>query len=190
MRAIVCLFSAGVLVAACGGSDATTLFTPAGDGGTNNEGGNGTDGGGNPDGNPNPGNDGGNVIPDGGATMLACGPNLSCNLQVEQCCVQTGNGPPKYTCAATCPQNATALKCRSAADCGNDVCCASNTQPVTSQCKPQCAPKEAQLCDPDPKAPPKASYCGDAGACSSANIGDWGLPQGYGTCGGIPGPGG
>ncbi len=185
MRVIVCLISAGVLVAACGGADSTPLFSPGGgDGGTDGGNNGGGDGG-------NPG-DGGNVVPEGGAATLACGPTLSCNLQAEQCCVELvgGGGPPKFTCAATCPPAATALKCRSAADCGNDVCCASDTQPVTSQCKAQCLPKEAELCDPRANAPPKASYCGDAGACSNKNIADWGLPQGFGTCGGIPGPGG
>jgi hypothetical protein len=39
----------------------------------------------------------------------------------------------------------------------------------------------AQLCDPASDA--GCTY-GDAGACSGANIGTWGLPNGFGTCGG------
>jgi hypothetical protein len=40
----------------------------------------------------------------------------------------------------------------------------------------------ALLCDP---ALGGDAGCGEAGACSSNNIASWGLPSGFGTCGGV-----
>ncbi len=74
------------------------------------------------------------------------------------------------------------IKCSGAANCGaGTVCCIS--QNGASACAASCSRNGAQLCDPAVAA--AASGCGDAGACSSMNIGDWGLPDTFGTCGGV-----
>ena len=76
------------------------------------------------------------------------------------------------------------LTCKSVVDCPpNTVCCGLLVagQPA-SVCKWPCGgPDEAQLCDPDAG----DSGCPiEAGPCSTATNSDWGLPNGYGTCGG------
>jgi hypothetical protein len=81
------------------------------------------------------------------------------------------------------PKDSIALQCSGSANCGGGkVCCVSSTKGVaSSECLPSCGPDSAQLCDPSAT----SSGCGDAGACSNQNIGDWGLPGTFGTCGGV-----
>jgi hypothetical protein len=80
------------------------------------------------------------------------------------------------------------LSCKGIADCpSNTVCCgfrASGGNPA-STCKAPCnGPNEVQLCDPNAAASGCPAAGANAGACSSATSSDWGLPNGYATCGG------
>lgn len=135
--------------------------------------------------------------PGGNTTSIACG-STTCALPAQTCCVYPFANPPpdfSYSCAtgAGCPDagggggggggNVTALKCSGAANCpASTVCCVSQTNAGTSSdCQTACTKNQAQLCDP---AAMPSGCAGDAGACSNANIGDWGLPGSFGTCGG------
>lgn len=133
--------------------------------------------------------------PGGTTSIITCG-GTTCSIPAEQCCVYANQNPPpdfSYECssAGVCPAAGgggdppSELKCSSAANCpSGTVCCVhqggGNT--VSSACQTSCTGGQAQLCDP--ASSPAASGCGDAGACSNANIGDWGLPASFGTCGG------
>ncbi len=193
MRASSFGFALVTLAAAACGSEDSTLFslppgaTDGGAGATPDGGAAGGDGGATtaPDGGgvttPDGGASGPPVTVDGGgpAVTLSCGP-FTCKLPGEQCCVFGG---PTYACLAQCPNMATALKCASAADCGGkDVCCVSQN-PLKSACMKACGPNDAMLCDP--AAANSKNRCANNAPCSNANIGDWGLPGSYGTCGGV-----
>lgn len=124
----------------------------------------------------------------GDPQLLACG-SVSCSVPAQSCCV---SDPPSYACISgpSCPVNdagvsATALRCSGAANCApNTVCCVyeTPTKQVASDCKPACGGGEAQLCNPTAA---NSGCAPDAGACSSANVSDWGLPSTYATCGGV-----
>jgi hypothetical protein len=73
-----------------------------------------------------------------------------------------------------------ALKCSGAANCASGMVCCIGPNGA-SACAASCTRDQAQLCDPNAM----MSGCGDAGACSSMNIGDWGLPRTFATCGGL-----
>lgn len=132
--------------------------------------------------------------PGGNTSQLACG-STSCAIPGESCCVVSSGGNTAYGCVSgtSCPApppggggDSIALKCSSAANCSaGTICCVSKQGSVaTSACQLTCtASYEAQLCDlnaPSTGCPPNASS-----ACSSNNVGDWGLPSTYATCGGI-----
>jgi hypothetical protein len=51
---------------------------------------------------------------------------------------------------------------------------------TTSSCEATCMQNQAQLCDKNAM----DAGCAPGVRCSSNNIGDWGLGQGYATCGG------
>ncbi|HSQ61787.1 MAG TPA: hypothetical protein VLM85_01180 [Polyangiaceae bacterium] len=156
---------------ACGGASGTTAL--AGGGTTTNDGG--------PGGNPQ---------------VVSCGTS-TCSIPAQACCVFETTPAWTYGCVdgTTCPVLAggpngagvqgTALGCSGAANCtGGDVCCVfenANKQ-VVSACQATCPAGGAQLCDPTAAS---SGCAADAGACSSANISDWGLPKGYATCGGV-----
>jgi hypothetical protein len=163
------LFLSPVTFCACGGETSTLLLAPPGsEGGVGaTEGGVGA-------------TEGGVVATDGGGgSTLACGP-FTCKLPGEQCCV---SATPTYSCMGKCPPNDTALKCASAANCGGgEVCCVSQN-PLQSACMKACGNGDAMLCDP--AATPAANRCANSAPCSTKNIGDWGLPSTYGTCGGV-----
>jgi len=160
---------------ACGGagSTSTDLFG-AGDGGGRD--GSSTGGGG----------DGGSG---GNAQSIACG-TTTCEIPRDSCCVYD-TMPPSYQCVtgAACPSMngggaGVSLQCSGAANCAaGTVCCVSRSSTgVAATCKVVCTGSEAQLCDPNAA----SSGCSaNAGACSTNNIGDWGLPKGYATCGGV-----
>ena len=139
----------------------------------------------------------GDAGPGGNTSAIPCGAT-SCSIPSEQCCVYTNQNPPpdfSYACSSggVCPgldagpgDQPSALKCSSAANCpSGTVCCVSQSggNAVASDCQASCGGNSAQLCDPGVSS--AASGCGDAGACSSSNIGDWGLPRTFGTCGGV-----
>mgnify|MGYP001599631785 FL=1 len=122
---------------------------------------------------------------DGGGSLL-CG--ASTCKSTDTCCIYTNNGAAKYQCESACsaPKNGdqlSALSCTSTADCGGEVCCIrrSNGGNV-STCEIACSPvkNEVQLCDPSAQNP----GCPAVAPCSSNNVADWGLPSGFGTCGG------
>ena len=135
-------------------------------------------------------NDGG---PGGNTQTLACG-SAACSIPAQSCCVYETSPAWSYACidGTSCPVldgggggQGTALACSGAANCGSGtVCCVfegANKQ-VQSSCMAACPSNGAQLCDPTAS----ASGCGpNAGACSTANVSDWGLPKGFATCGGI-----
>jgi hypothetical protein len=141
----------------------------------------------------------------GDATSLNCG-STSCHLPNEACCFYPiSNPPPPFYAACSsggsCPTipadagyeagAATEVHCEVQANCGgNTVCCveAPASGNVTSHCVSASAcnstdagSRAALLCD---MAAADAG-CGGAGACSSANIATWNLPNGFGTCGGV-----
>ena len=137
--------------------------------------------------------------PGGNLTSLPCG-TATCAIPSDRCCAYPVQNPPpdfSYLCAtgASCPaagggggaNKPTELTCSGAANCPTGtVCCVVDMNNVlSSACHAACNPaggKEAQLCDP--AATPTG--CGaDAGTCSNNNIGDWGLANSFGTCGGI-----
>lgn len=143
------------------------------------------------------GGDGGAPLdagPGGSTTSITCGTTM-CALPAQTCCVYPLANPPpdfSYACAVGACADAggggggpdvTALKCSGAANCpASTVCCVSQTNAGTSSdCQASCTNKQAQLCDP---AATPTGCAGDAGVCSNANIGDWGLPGSFGTCGG------
>jgi hypothetical protein len=130
--------------------------------------------------------------PGGSTSSVVCG-STTCAIPSDMCCVfQPAAPPPDFTYAcgggAACPpgvggNGTTSLKCSSAANCpSNTVCCAHPVgNDVASSCQATCTGTDAQLCDPRAA----SSGCvGDAGTCSSMNIGDWNLPATFGTCGG------
>ncbi len=133
--------------------------------------------------------------PGGSTSSITCGAT-TCSIPAETCCVYPVANPPpsvSYACAvgSGCPapttggDPATALKCSSAVNCpANTVCCVSQVgNTVSSACQSSCTNQQAQLCDPN--VAQGASGCAaDAGACSNSQIGDWGLPKTFGTCGG------
>jgi hypothetical protein len=131
-------------------------------------------------------NSDGAVGPGGNTTTFPCG-SQSCSIATQICCVaQNGRGAVCVSgsdCAAADagqPGDLAGLKCTGAANCAQGtVCCIDPSG--NSACAASCDQNGAQLCDPAAANP----GCGDAGACSSRNIGDWGLPRTFGTCGGI-----
>jgi len=168
-----------VAQAACGGP----AFTRAGgDGGAATQDGSTGDASG-ADSAADAGADAGPVGEQCGATM--CGAR-------EACCIYSNNGvPSRFECHAVCPaaqggQQLSSLRCARASDCtGGDVCCVERVASENvSACAPACTQNQAQLCDPG--AP--TSGCSASSPCSTSNIADWGLPQGMGTCGGVPVP--
>jgi hypothetical protein len=140
----------------------------------------------------------GGGAPGGSMSSLPCG-STQCAIPAEVCCVSANANPPpdfSYACyTGTCPVDdagavgaggPTALQCSGAANCpANTVCCVTQ-QPgggVASSCVATCDPAgSAQLCDPNAA---NSGCSQDAGACSSANVTDWGLPSSYATCGGV-----
>jgi hypothetical protein len=141
----------------------------------------------------------------GDATSLNCG-NTSCHLPSEACCFYpiTNPPPPFYAACSgggSCPTipadagyeagAATTVHCEVQANCGGTtVCCleAAASGNVTSHCvaanscnSSDAGARAALLCDPAAT----DAGCGSAGACSSANITTWDLPNGFGTCGGV-----
>src|SRR5262249_12138151 len=85
-------------------------------------------------------------------------------------------------CTAAGGRDVTGLKCTGAANCPpGTVCCVRQTSNgATSECQNACGQNEAQLCDPNAT----TTGCEAGVNCSNNNIGDWGLPQNYATCGG------
>lgn len=162
-------------------------------GGTNDGGdGGGSSSGGGGDGGVNPPDAG----PGGDTTKLTCGAT-TCALPAQQCCVADlpGQNNIGYGCAAAsdagCPRpdgggggggDVTSLKCSGAANCpANTKCCVRSTNGgASSECKADCGNNEAQLCDPNAT----TTGCPQQDPCSNDNIGDWGLPNTYATCGG------
>lgn len=120
-------------------------------------------------------------------SSVTCGA-ASC-LSGESCCIYTdGGGGAQYQCGATCAQSGggaqlSTLGCTSSADCVGQACCIrrSNGGNV-SVCEAQCsaANGEVQLCDPNAA----DAGCPPSQPCSTDNLGDWGLPSGFATCGG------
>jgi hypothetical protein len=195
----------------CGGASATDVTTaPPGDGGladgasssgASSSGASSSSGGSSsgsvgPDGGLNPPDAG----PGGTTSQITCGAT-SCAIATEVCCVSRTNAGTAYGCATgtTCPGagggdgggggggggggDVVALKCSGAANCApGTVCCVDQTNNgATSACLPSCGQGQAQLCDPTAGT---ATGCAVNQPCSSNNIGDWGLPRTYATCGG------
>ncbi len=175
-------------------SGATSSTSSSGSSGTASDGGSGDAGDGGSSGAL--GGDGGVDPPDAGpggsTTSITCGAT-SCALPAQQCCASQVPGPGNlgWACVAAsdagCPPppgggDVTSLKCSAQANCPtNTVCCVRQTNDgAASECKASCTNNEAQLCDPN--AVPTG--CSQQNACSSKNIGDWGLPNTYATCGG------
>jgi|GEM_PF-2316566 len=142
------------------------------------------------------------AAPGGDAGAVNCG-NIDCQLPAQTCCAYPIlNAPPPFYLAcstgASCPAldaggydagAPTELQCEVQANCpGAQVCCiyAPSAGKISSHCTTEnsCAAdggtKTAELCNPALA----DAGCGDAGACSSTNIGTWHLPAGFGTCGG------
>ena len=185
------------LIAACGGASSTEIIGPGGTAGADGGPGGSASGEGGPASGgareagsaTNGGVDPPGAAPGGSASALPCG-TATCVLPAESCCVSDlGNGSLGYACIATGARcgagggNATALSCSATANCpAGSVCCASDAiRPTSSQCRSACGPKEAQLCDPKAA----TTGCAASAPCSSRNIGDWGLPSAYATCGGV-----
>ena len=134
--------------------------------------------------------------PGGDMTRLACG-GASCAIPGVSCCIyQLNNGPPDfaYACVTgtTCPArggagDSTLLQCAGAANCAaGKVCCVKDRAGVvSSSCETTCVAaagaKTAQLCDPAAA----TTGCTATAPCSHDNIGDWGLPNTFATCGGV-----
>lgn len=197
---LVCVATAVGL--GCGGASSTDVAAP-GDGGageaaasSSGASGSGSSSGGS-SGTPNLGPDGGvnpaDAGPGGDTTRVNCGAT-SCAIATEICCVtrRQNTVPPgaSYGCVtgAACPVppgggDVSALKCSSAANCpAGTVCCVDQVNNgSTSACQASCGQGQAQLCDP---AAGDAGGCAPNQPCSSNNIGDWGLPRSYATCGG------
>jgi hypothetical protein len=154
----------------------------SGGGGASDGGATGSDGGVNPPG----------AGPGGSTSQLTCG-STSCAIPAETCCVVSSGSNTSYGCVSgtSCPApdagaggDSIALKCSGAANCSpGTVCCVSKQGAVaTSACEVTCtASYQAQLCDLN--AP--STGCPTSAACSSKNVGDWGLPSTYATCGGM-----
>lgn len=203
MKKILALIATSAVALCCGGASQTAIDAAA-DGGAGAEASTTADGG--PRGAP------GTVVADGGtgagaeagapggsATALSCG-TASCVIPSESCCLTEAGGTFSFSCVvgSSCPGAASdaggngtgqngdtaTLKCTSAANCaGGTVCCVSAVNSgVTSECKTSCGGggDTAQLCDPASATP----GCPAAEPCSSKDIGDWGLPPTFGTCGG------
>lgn len=174
-----------LFVAGCGGADSTTLFIPpdgSADGSTTP-----SDASPFSDGAPSITADGG---PGGTPQAIACG-GSQCAIPGQSCCVYQTQPTWTYQCVngTICPQvgggtQGTSLKCSGTSNCAQGtLCCVYqdvNKQTVSS-CEKACPNGGAQLCDPN--AP--NSGCPSNATCSTANIGDWGLPKGYATCGGV-----
>lgn len=202
MKKILAVVSVGAVAICCGGAAETGVTDGADAGG---EGGASSDAAG-----ANDGARGapGAVVADGGTgaeagapggttSTLLCG-SATCLIPTESCCLSSVNSTFAFACVvgATCPaasgsgdgggngQNGdtASLKCTSAANCAaGTVCCVSApNNGATSECKPSCAPMDAQLCDPAAA----TTGCAPAEPCSSRKIDDWGLPPTFGTCGG------
>jgi hypothetical protein len=208
--AVVTIACSGLAVWAGCGSDSET--TPTDDGGPGEGGASSSSGtasgsssgssGSNPDGGIDPPDAG----PGGDTTKIACGAT-TCPIPSETCCISpvAGPGDRAYSCAVTaadagCPQpdggrfgggggDVISLKCTDSANCAaGTVCCVRQSRNgAASECQPSCnMNNEAQLCDKS--APDGGSGCPQQEPCSSRNIGDWGLPNGFATCGGRGGP--
>jgi hypothetical protein len=193
MRRILALTACAALVAgawACGGTDSSLSdagadgTVPNGDGGGGNDSGGGGDGGGGGD--SGGGNDGSVVgdgaVGDAGNVSISCG-STTCGI-ADTCCVKSqGADAGAFCVTGACPAMQTALKCSKAADCAMGlVCCATIDQNnnVSSTCAATCTGNNsAPLCDPKSDA-----GCPPMQPCSTNNIGDWNLPNTFGTCGG------
>lgn len=172
------------------GSDGSSVGTGVDDGGSTAQGGDGGV----------KGDDGGTATdasPGGTTTALTCG-TTSCSIPAQTCCTtRTAASSFDFFCVngGTCPTVVTeagttkpvALGCSSAANCasGEECCLTSANGGTTSSCKPNgtCSGgggDTALLCDP---ANPTAG-CPTGEPCSSKNIAEWRLPNGFGTCGG------
>jgi hypothetical protein len=123
--------------------------------------------------------------PGGNTGSIPCG-TTTCAIPAQSCCVSQSDNGTAYSCSAAdagCGGgDNSALKCSGAANCPpGQVCCVRTTNNgAASDCQTACNGNQAQLCDP--KATPTGC---DAGVnCSNNNIGDWGLPPTYATCGG------
>lgn len=135
--------------------------------------------------------------PGGSTSSLACGA-ASCTIPGQVCCAsRAGAGTFAFACenGASCPvvdagpgtNPPVALACTSAANCApTEICCVQLQGNVaTSACMTDTACKnlsgdKAVLCDP---MQPTVG-CAVGQPCSSKNIADWKLPNGFGTCGG------
>lgn len=120
--------------------------------------------------------------PDGSVPPLqvTCGPQLQCTA-AQSCCIGQMNGNPTYACATgACPIGQATLACTKSADCPMaDVCCVHVQNNVASSaCMMTCPTNWAQLCDPKAS----ASGCPMGTSCSNSNIGDFKLPETFGTC--------
>jgi hypothetical protein len=186
----------------CGGSAGNAdLVAPAEDAGADAASNDGASGGGDASSGgdgaaPAPrGGDGGVNPPDAGpggsVDQIACGAT-SCAIPAQTCCVTRTNGGAAYGCVSgtSCAPSGgggggagTALKCSASANCpAGRVCCVRQVNNgAASDCQTVCGNKEAQLCDPAAA----ATGCAPGASCSSKNIGDWGLPATYATCGGV-----
>ena len=187
MQHVLVLLFGFVTVGACGGSSDTSLLDSTDGGSDGSSGSSGATGG---DGGVNPSNAG----PGGSATAQSCG-STSCAIPAEVCCISNNGGTRSFGCSPAstgCATNGggggggdnatSALACSAAANCAaGTVCCVQRSQAgATSACKASCADGEAQLCDPSAA----VSGCAPGTTCSSNNIGEWGLPRTYATCGG------
>ncbi len=204
---VVVAFS-GLAMLRCGSSgDAEGLLTDTGDAGsdgaTSSSSSSSSSGGSSSGGATDaaPGGSGGTTDaggPGGSTTSLACG-NTACQIPGQVCCVDRMNGGvASYACVTgtSCAtpdagggnqDPPTALACSSAANCAaGTVCCieqVNNT--VTSACKATCTGgNSAQLCDPKAANSGCPADAGALSACSSKDIGEWGLPSTFATCGG------
>ncbi len=189
-----------------GGGDGSTANADSGTVATDSGGGT-TDGGA---GDAGKTTDGGTTNYDGGGpggntTSVPCG-FVFCTIATEVCCVETRGNASTYACATgtACPipdagvggnpPDVTALKCTGQANCvAGSICCVSQVQGMggggnvaTSACVAgtSCDANSAQLCDPAGMPTGCAGDGGAGSACSSANIGDWGLKPPFATCGG------
>jgi hypothetical protein len=142
--------------------------------------------------------------PGGDAATLNCG-FVNCDLPTQTCCLYpiVSPPPPFYaacsngaSCPALAPDSgydagaATELQCEVQDNCpANNVCCLE--APASGVIHAHCLSpnscvgvdggSRAMICDPSLA----DGGCGEAGACSSANINTWNLPSGFGTCGGV-----
>jgi hypothetical protein len=203
MKKTLALLASSAVAVCCGGASNTGLEAPP-DGGANTT----TTGNGGARGTPgtvvaNGGTGAGGAAgaPGGSTSALSCG-TASCVIPGESCCLTEAGGTFSFACVvgSSCPAAATdagaggngngqngntaTLQCTSAANCAaGTVCCVSSpNNGATSECKTTCTGDVAQLCDPSASA--ATTGCAAAQPCSSKNIGDWGLPPTFGTCGG------